>query len=86
MKIRLLGVELLHADRRTKARTDRYDEADNHFFSILRKRLKIETHKPMFWSAYWNNFFYYSRMLLYRLCVDKHTGKIAHMIVLAREF
>jgi hypothetical protein len=31
MKIRLLGAELFHADRRTDGRTDRHDEANSHF-------------------------------------------------------
>ena len=30
-KIRLVGTELLHSDRRTDGRTDRHDEADSHF-------------------------------------------------------
>jgi len=31
MKIHPLGVEFLHADRRTYRRTDSHDEADSHF-------------------------------------------------------
>jgi len=31
MKIRLVGAELLHVDRQTVERTDRYDEANSRF-------------------------------------------------------
>jgi hypothetical protein len=31
MKIRLVGVELFHADGKTDVRTDRHDEANNRF-------------------------------------------------------
>jgi len=36
MKIRRVGVELFHADRRTEG----HDEANSHFFAILQTRLK----------------------------------------------
>jgi len=38
MKIRSLGAELLHADRRT----DRHKETNSHFSQILRTCLKIQ--------------------------------------------
>jgi hypothetical protein len=37
MKIRPVEVKLFHADRKT----DRHDEANSHFFAILRTRPKI---------------------------------------------
>ena len=40
MKIRPVGAQLCHADGRTDRQTDRRDKTNNHFFPILRARLK----------------------------------------------
>ena len=40
MKIHPVGTELFHAVRCTDRRTDRYDEANSRFSSILLTRLK----------------------------------------------
>ena len=44
MKIRSVGAELLHADRRTERQTDRHDEA-NVAFLIFAKAPKDHSHK-----------------------------------------
>jgi len=44
MKIRRVGAELLHADRRKERRIDRHDKANNRFRN-LEQRLKITCHR-----------------------------------------
>ena len=41
MKIRPVGAELFHADRRTNGRTGRQDEAKSRFSQFCEKRLKM---------------------------------------------
>ena len=43
MKIRPMGAELFHADRRTDSYTDRHDEANSRFSQFYERAYKLQT-------------------------------------------